>query len=103
MMDAYTPYWFKPCWIKGSGRLLYYAVYDGDTNKLGVIALEAKSLIPYSNKSNFKIWPIGSGSYITNLDGQEIPLGSIVLIDRTEGLIIARERHFHAFYTTIGG
>lgn len=101
-MAAYIPYWFKPCWTKDFGRLLYYALYDGDTNKRGVIALEAKSLIPCNNKSNFKIWPIGSGSYITNLNGKEIPLGSIVLIDRIEGLMLASERHFKTFYTTQG-
>ena len=102
-MDSYTPYWFKPSRTRDSGRLLYYAVYDGDTNKRIVIALEAKSLIPCNNKSNFKIWPIGSGSYITNLNGQEIPCGSIVLIDRTEGLMLASEKNFKIFYTAQGG
>ena len=101
-MVAYAPYWFKPCWAKDSGRLLYYVVYDGDTVKRGIIAMEAKSLIPQNHKSDFKIWPIGSYPYITNLNGKEIPCGSIVLIDRTEGLMLASEKHFKIFYTTQG-
>lgn len=102
-MDAYTPYWFKPCWTKDSGRLLYYAVYDGPDDRRTGVTLEARFLLPTNVKRNFKTGNIGSLSYLANQDGIEAPDGSIILIDRTEGLIIARERHFHAFYTTIGG
>lgn len=93
--------YFKPCWTKDNKRLLYYAIYKGDTMVKHHIAKEAKSICPYLGYSNAYIREtLANISYIGYLDGEEIPPKTFVLIDREKGLITCSQTHFNAFYVT---